>query len=346
MIKVGIIGATGYVGMELVRLLANHPGVRLTSLVSQNYVGKKMSDVYPSLRNVVDMECEELNVDEQAERADIFITALPHGVSKQVIPALINKGRKVIDHSGDFRYRDVKVYEQWYGMTHEMPELLDKAVYGLPELYRKKIRNAQLVGNPGCYPTSSILAAAPILSSGLGSTDNIIIDSASGITGAGRKTDLPYQFCEADGNFKAYAVGTHRHTSEIEQELSLLAGKDVMISFTPHLLPIKRGILSTLYINLNKTVTAGELVELYKSYYEDEFFVRIMKEGALPEIKNVAGSNFIDIGIAVDKRLNRAVIVSSLDNLGKGAAGQAVQVMNIMAGYNEETGLDRPGLYL
>ena len=346
MLKVGIIGATGYVGMELVRLLGNHPGVRLTSLVSQSFVGKKMSEVYPALRNIVDIECEDLNVEIQADKADIFITALPHGVSKQVIPALISKGKKVIDHSGDFRYKDVKVYEQWYGITHEMPELLEKAVYGLPELYRDKIRSSVLVGNPGCYPTSAILGAAPVLASGLASTENIIVDSGSGVTGAGRKSELPYQFSETDGNYKAYSIGKHRHTSEIEQELGIIAGRELMISFTPHLLPVKRGILSTIYVNLTKSISAGDLLDIYKNYYEDEFFVRIMDEGVLPEIKNVAGSNFVDIGLVVDKRLNRAIIISSLDNLGKGAAGQAVQVLNIMAGFDEKTGLDRPGLYL
>lgn len=346
MLKVGIIGATGYVGMELVRLLGNHPGVELTSLVSQSFVGKRISEVYPALRNVVDIKCEDLNTETLADKADLFITALPHGVSKQVIPALIGKGKKVIDHSGDFRYRDVKVYEKWYGITHEMPELLEEAVYGLPELYRDKIAKAPLIGNPGCYPTSAILGAAPVLVAGLGSTENIIVDSGSGVTGAGRKAELPYLLSEAEGNYKAYSVGTHRHTSEIEQELGLIAGKELMISFTPHLLPLKRGILSTIYVNLTRSISEKDLTEVYKSYYEGEYFVRIMNEGALPEIKNTAGSNFIDIGLAVDKRLNRAVIVSALDNLGKGAAGQAVQVLNIMAGYDEKTGLGRPGLYL
>jgi N-acetyl-gamma-glutamyl-phosphate reductase len=252
-------------------------------------------------------------------------------------------GKRVIDHSGDFRYKNVKVYEQWYGIPHGMPELLEKAVYGLPELYRDKIGNADLVGNPGCYPTSAILAAAPILSKRLAQTENMIIDSASGITGAGKKAELAYNFAECAENYKAYSVGSHRHTSEIEQELSFLAGKEVLVSFTPHLLPIKRGILSTIYMNLTRKISTKELLEVYNEYYKGEYFVRILDEGIMPEIKHTTGSNFIDIGITVDQRLNRAVIVSALDNLGKGAAGQAVQDLNIMCGLDEKTGLDHPG---
>ncbi|MDD4188495.1 MAG: N-acetyl-gamma-glutamyl-phosphate reductase [Eubacteriales bacterium] len=341
--KIAVIGATGYVGSEIVRLLGNHPGVNLSLLVSGTNAGKKISQVYPSLRNIVDLECEELNLAFQVDRADIFITALPHGVSKDVIPELLKMGKRVIDHSGDFRYKDVKVYERWYGISHGMPELLEKSVYGLPELYRDKIRAAGLVANPGCYPTSAILAAAPILSAKLAETENIIIDSASGITGAGKKADLAYNYAECAESYKAYSIGTHRHTSEIEQELGFIAGKEVLVSFTPHLLPIKRGILSTIYMNLSKKISTGELLEVYNEYYRNEFFVRILDEGKMPEIKYTTGSNFIDIGVTVDQRLNRAVIVSSLDNLGKGAAGQAVQDLNIMCGLDEKTGLSHPG---
>lgn len=346
MINVGIIGATGYVGVEIVRLLQGHPEVNITSVVSQSFVGQKISQVYPNLKNIFDMECEELDVNKVADKADVLITALPHGVSKEVIPKLIDKGKRVIDHSGDFRYKSIEVYEKWYNIKHEMPELLDIAVYGLPELHREEIKNAKLIGNPGCYPTCSILAIAPLLKNELIETKNIIIDAASGVTGAGRKTDLIYQFCECTENFKAYKVSTHRHTSEIEQELSFLAGEEIMVSFTPHLVPMKRGMLCTVYANLKCEKTTTELIKLYKEYYKNEYFVRIMDEGKLPETKFVAGSNFIDISVVVDKRLNRVIVLSAIDNLGKGAAGQAVQDLNIMCGLPEHTGLANPGLYL
>lgn len=346
MINVGVIGATGYVGIEIVRLLQNHPDINITSLVSQSFVGKKVSDIYPNLKNIFDMECEGLDIDKISEGTDIFITALPHGVSKEVIPRLFEKGKRVIDHSGDFRYKSVEVYEKWYGIKHEMPHLLKEAVYGLPELYRDKIKDTRIVSNPGCYPTCSILGIAPLLANGLIETKNIIIDAASGVTGAGRTTDLPHQFCECTENYRAYKVSTHRHTSEIEQEISLLAGEDIIISFTPHLVPMKRGMLSTIYANLKSEKTTVELIDLYKEYYKNEYFVRILDEGRLPETKFTAGSNFIDISLVVDKRLNRVVILSSLDNLGKGAASQAVQDLNIMCGLPEQTGLTLPGLYL
>ena len=346
MTSVGIIGATGYVGIEIVRLLQAHPGVNITSVVSQSFTGKKISDVYPNLRNVFDMECQELNIDEITKNADIFVTALPHGVSKEVIPALVNKGKIVIDHSADFRYKDLEVYEKWYGIKHEMPHLVEQSVYGLPELYREKIKSARIIGNPGCYPTCSILGLAPLLTNKLVETENIIIDAASGISGAGRKTELEYQFCECAENFKAYKVSNHRHTSEIEQELSSLAGNEILVSFTPHLLPMKRGMLSTSYANLKGKTSTGQLIELYREFYKGEAFVRVLDEGKLPETKYVAGSNFIDIGLVVDSRLNRVVVVSALDNLGKGAAGQAVQCLNIICGLPETTGLNAPGLYL
>lgn len=346
MVNVGIIGATGYVGIEIVRLLQNHPDINISTVVSQSFVGQKISDVYPHLRNVIDMECESLDIDRIAEKADIFITALPHGVSTEVIPKLIEKGKRIIDHSGDFRYKSVEVYEKWYNTKHGMPHFLDISVYGLPELHREEIKKARIVGNPGCYPTCSILGIAPLLREKLIETKNIIIDAASGVSGAGRSTELPYQFCECTENFKAYKVSTHRHTSEIEQELSLLAGSEIMVSFTPHLVPMKRGMLSTIYANLTSDKTTSQLLELYREYYKGEFFVRILDEGKLPETKFVSGSNYIDIGLVVDKRLNRVVVLSAIDNLGKGASGQAVQDLNIMCGLPEHTGLTSSGLYL
>ena len=346
MINVGIIGATGYVGIEILRLLSRHPGVKITSIVSHNFVGQKVSDIYPTLRNVFDMECDELDIESISKKADLFITALPHGVSKEVIPKLIALNKRVIDHSGDFRYKDVEVYEKWYGIKHQMPELLEKSVYGLPELYRDKIKNAQIVANPGCYPTCSILGIAPLLKNNIIDTKNIIIDAASGVTGAGRSTDLPYQFCECTENYKAYKVSNHRHTSEIEQELSFLSIENILVSFTPHLAPMKRGMLATIYGNLKKETSTSELINLYREFYKNEYFIRVLDEGKLPETKFVAGSNFIDISIVVDKRLNRVVVLSCIDNLGKVASAQAVQDLNIMCGYDEKTGLEAPGLYL
>ncbi|NMB97532.1 MAG: N-acetyl-gamma-glutamyl-phosphate reductase [Clostridiaceae bacterium] len=357
-VRVAVIGATGYVGIEIIRILQNHPMIEITSVIGQSFVGQRISDVYPNLRGIFDMECSSLDPDHLPDMADVFINCLPHGISKDYIPLLLSKGKKIIDHGGDYRYKKVEVYEKWYKTKHELPELLKIAVYGLPELYRESIKNAVLVANPGCYPTCSILGIAPLLKNKLIQTDNIIINAASGITGAGRKTELSYSFCESTENFKAYNVAIHRHTSEIEQELSLLADREILVSFTPHLVPMKRGMLATIYANLkndlktdgnsnNKAdITTVELVSLYREFYKDDKFVRILDEGKLPETKNVAGSNFVDIGIVLDKRLNRAVILSAIDNLGKGASAQAVQILNIMCGFPEETGLMNPGLYL
>lgn len=345
MIKTAVLGATGYAGIELVRILSGHPEADIRILGSQSFDGQPISEVYKNFAHVLEMNCEKLDPDRVAE-CDVAFTALPHGASKEVIPSLIDKGVKVIDLSGDFRYDDVKVYEKWYNQKHSSPELLSESVYGLPELYRDKIKGARLIGNPGCYTTCSILGAYPVLKSGLGSSENIIVDAKSGVTGAGRGLALAYQFCECTENTKAYKVATHRHTSEIEQELSKAAGKEVMISFTPHLIPQKRGILSTIYVNLNKKCSTEELTEIYKDFYKDEYFVRVKEAGDLPETKHVAGSNFVDIGVVVDKRLNRAVIISALDNIFKGAAGQAVQNMNIMFGLDEKTGIANAGFYL
>ncbi|MDQ2085407.1 N-acetyl-gamma-glutamyl-phosphate reductase [Herbivorax sp. ANBcel31] len=346
MLNVGIIGATGYVGIEIVRLLQNHPEINISTVVSHSFAGQKISDVYPNLKNVFDMECEKLDIDDISDKADVFITALPHGISKEVIPKLIEKNKRVVDHSGDFRYNSIEVYEKWYHTQHGMPHLLDMSVYGLPELYRDRIKDAKIVGNPGCYPTCSILGIAPLIKNKLINTKGIIVDAASGITGAGRSTNLPFQFCESTGNFKAYKVSNHRHTSEIEQELSSLAEEDVMISFTPHLAPMKRGMLCTTYADLTCEKSSKEIIDMYKEYYKDEFFVRVMDEGSLPETKYVAGSNYIDIGLVVDQRLGRVIIMSALDNLGKGASGQAVQDLNIMFGLPEHLGLKTPSLYL
>ena len=345
MIKAAVLGATGYAGIELVRILTNHPDAEVAVLGSKSFAGQPISEVYPNLRGILDKECEETDIDKVAE-CDVAFTALPHGASKEVIPTIIERGVKVIDLSGDFRYDDAAVYEKWYGQKHSSPELLKESVYGLPELYRDKIKGARIIGNPGCYTTCSILGAYPLLKSGVGSAENIIIDAKSGVTGAGRGLSQQTHFCECTENMKAYKVACHRHTSEIEQELSHAAGSEVLVSFTPHLIPVKRGILSTIYINLNKSCTTEELTEIYRDFYKNEPFIRIKEAGTLPETKHVAGSNYVDIGVVADERLKRAVVVSALDNIGKGAAGQAVQNMNILFGLKESMAIDGAGFYL
>ncbi len=345
MIKAAVLGATGYAGIELVRILSNHPEVEIGFLGSRSFDGEKISEVYQNFEHVLETTCSELDM-EEIKKCDVAFTALPHGASNTVIPQLVEAGLKVIDLSGDFRYDDIEVYEKWYGQEHSSPELLKESVYGLCELHRDKIKGARLIGNPGCYTTCSILGAAPLLAKGLAQVKNIIVDAKSGVTGAGRNVALAYHFCECTENTKAYKIATHRHTSEIEQELSKLAGEEIMISFTPHLIPQKRGILSTIYINLNENHTTEEIVELYKEFYKDEYFVRVKEVGKLPETKHVAGSNFVDIGVVVDERLNRAVVVSAIDNIVKGAAGQAVQNMNLLFGLDEKTGLKNAGFYL
>lgn len=346
MIKVGVLGATGYAGIETVRLLLRHSGVTLARVVSHSNVGIKISDLYPNLRGICDMEFSALDVDDISENCDVVFTALPHGASKEVIPSLYDKGLKIVDLSGDFRYDDPAVYEKWYGQPHSAPELLEKSVYGLCELYRDKIKGARLIGNPGCYTTCSITGLYPIVHSGYADNSSIIIDAKSGVTGAGRGLKLPNLFCECTETMKAYKVATHRHTSEIEQELSHAAGEDIILSFTPHLAPMKRGIFATCYINLREKKTTEELVALYKAVYKDEQFITVYDAGSLPEVKHVTGSNRVGIGIVVDERLNRAVIISCLDNLIKGAAGQAIQNMNIMCGLPEGTGLGNIAMYL
>ena len=274
MIKAAVLGATGYAGIELVRILSNHPDVSIEFLGSHSFAGQKIADIYRNFAGILDIECKELDI-EQIKKCDVAFTALPHGASKDVIPSLVEAGLKVIDLSGDFRYDDIAVYENWYGQKHSSPELLAESVYGLCELHREEIKKARLIGNPGCYTTCSILGAAPLLASGIADTKNIIVDAKSGVTGAGRGLNLSYHFCECTENTKAYKIACHRHTSEIEQELSKIAGEEIIISFTPHLVPQKRGIFATIYINLKEKKTSKELIEMYKEFYKDEFFVRI-----------------------------------------------------------------------
>jgi len=341
-IKVGIIGATGYVGAELVRGLSVHPQAQITVLSSRSFAGKKFSDVYPSFYGICDLVLTDLSPDQVAGQCDLVITALPHGVSSATVPKLLNAGVRVIDHSGDFRYRTLAPYTESYGLQHPCPELLPEAVYGIPELYRKQLTGARLTANPGCYPTCSVLALAPFLRHGLIKTDGIIIDALSAVSGAGRKADLPFSFCELDESFKAYSIVNHRHTTEIEQECSILAGKDITVTFTPHLIPVKRGMLATIYAEPSASdgsCSAEALREALENDYENEPFVRVKKGNALPSTGNVAGTNYIDIAVDYDSRTGRIKIISALDNLGKGAALQAIQAMNAMFGLPETTGL-------
>ncbi len=344
-IKVGIVGATGYAGAELVRILLSHPQVELAGLVSQSYVGRAFCEVYPYLYKHVLQHCRELDIPALARECDVVFTALPHGHAAPVAREVLGCGKKFIDLGADFRFKQPGVYEQWYKVKHEAPDLLEQAVYGLPEIHREEIKSASLVGNPGCYPTSVILALAPLLRNRLVDTGSVIADSKSGVSGAGRGLSLGTHFSEVNENFRAYNVAVHRHTPEIEQELGLLAGEEMVISFTPHLTPMNRGILSTVYARLKREMTLEQVRSVYEDFYRNEFFVRLLPPGVLPQTKAVLGSNHCDVVPVVDPRTSRVVIVSAIDNLVKGAAGQAVQNMNIMFGLPETTGLERPGLY-
>lgn len=340
MLKVAVVGASGYTGVELIRILHNHPEVAVTTVTSEQSAGKRISQVFPSLRNRYDLQLEALDPEKIAAKADIVFTALPHKAAMAVVPAFLDNGCKVIDLSADYRLHDAAEYAAWYE-THLNPELLIHAVYGLPELRREEIAGADLVANPGCYPTSVILALMPLLREGLIDTTSIIADSKSGTSGAGRGAKVDTLYCEVNEGFKAYSVGgVHRHIPEIEQELSLLAGTETKISFTPHLVPMDRGILSTVYAMPKGKVTTAQLLELYDEHYDGEAFVRVLPEGEFPSTAYVRGSNFCDIGLTVDKRTGRIIVVSAIDNLVKGASGQAVQNMNIVCDFPEIMGLE------
>ncbi|MEW5952209.1 MAG: N-acetyl-gamma-glutamyl-phosphate reductase [Bacillota bacterium] len=345
MIKAGVIGATGYAGAELVRLLAGHPEVELVALTTQSYGGVPLGEVYPHLDKYVSMMCRELDLTALAGQADVIFTALPHGHAVPVAAAAAVHGKKLIDLGADFRFRSPATYEAWYKVAHPRHDLLAEAVYGLPELHREEIRGAALVANPGCYPTSAILGLAPLIKKGLLDTGAIIIDSKSGVSGAGRGLSLGTHYCEVNENIRAYNVAMHRHTPEIEQELGRLSGGNLTVSFTPHLTPMTRGILSTMYAGLNQPLTGREVLEVYKEFYAGEHFIEVLPEGRLPSTKNVWGTNRCAMAPVVDPRTGRVVVVSAIDNLIKGAAGQAVQNMNLLFGLPENTALDRPGMY-
>jgi N-acetyl-gamma-glutamyl-phosphate reductase len=344
MVKVAIFGASGYTGQELARILLSHPQTELVAATSRRFAGMPVAEVFPALSGLTSIKYQNATPKEIADLSDVVFLALPHGVSMDIAPVFIQAGKKVIDLSADYRLRDLATYEKWYA-KHSSAGILKDAVYGIPELYRREIKKTKLVANPGCYPTSIILGLAPALKNNLLDTSTIIADSASGVSGAGREPQTDLLFCEVEGGFKAYKVGKHRHTPEIEQELNSLAGEKFAISFTPHLLPVKRGILSTIYASLKKEITLPELHSLYSSFYAAEKFVRLCPAGAYPNISSVCGSNYCDIGLALDPRTKRVIIMAAIDNLIKGAAGQAVQNMNIVCGFEEEAGLEAVPLY-
>lgn len=345
MLNVAIVGASGYTGLELIRILHCHPEVAVTCLTSEQSAGKRISDVFPSLRGRCDLLLENLEPVRVSEKADLIFTALPHKAAMEVVPTFLKLGKRVIDLSADYRLSDPAVYGEWYE-PHLNPANLKKAVYGLPEIRRAKIKGAKLVANPGCYPTSIILGLMPLIKKGLVDLKSIIADSASGVTGAGRSAKVDSLYCEVNEGYKAYGVGgVHRHTPEIEQELSLLAGSPLKITFTPHLVPMDRGILSTIYAAPLKELATAQLVKLYDEFYDGESFVRVLPLGCLPSTAFVRGSNFCDIAPFVDTRTGRIIVVSAIDNLVKGASGQAVQNMNIVCGFPETMGLEDLALF-
>ncbi|MCI8708521.1 MAG: N-acetyl-gamma-glutamyl-phosphate reductase [Dorea sp.] len=340
MVKVGIIGSTGYAGAELVRLLTGHREAEVIWYGSRSYIDKKYADVYQNMFEIVDDRCLDDNMEELAERADVIFTATPQGFCASVMSEGILSKAKVIDLSADYRIKNVDIYERWYGITHKSPQFIGEAVYGLCEVNREQIKKARLTANPGCYTTCSILTAYPLAKEGLINMKSLIIDAKSGTSGAGRGAKVPNLFCEVNENIKAYGVGTHRHTPEIEEQLGYASGEDVVISFTPHLVPMNRGILVTEYAELKSGVTDGDVRSAYDRYYGNESFVRVLEEGRCPETKWVEGSNYVDIGFKIDPRTNRVILMGAMDNLVKGAAGQAVQNMNLMFGFKESEGLE------
>lgn len=345
MVKVGIIGATGYAGNELVRLLMGHKDVEIMWYGSRSYIDKKYAEVYQNMFEIVEDTCLDDNMEELASKVDVIFTATPQGFLAGVLTEEILSKVKIIDLSADFRIKDVKTYEKWYKIEHKSPQFIEEAVYGLCEINRDKVKGARLIANPGCYTTCSILTAYPLVKEGLIDPDTLIIDAKSGTSGAGRGAKLPNLFCEVNENMKAYGVTNHRHTPEIEEQLGYAAGKEIVVNFTPHLVPMNRGILATEYATLNKKAdgtlpTYEEVKAVYDKYYKNEKFVRVLEKDVCPETKWVEGSNYVDVNLKIDERTGRIVMMGALDNLVKGAAGQAVQNMNLLFGFDEAEGLN------
>lgn len=340
MIKVGIIGATGYAGGELVRILTGHKDAEIKWYGSRSYVDQKYADVYRNMFQIVDAKCMDDNMEELADQVDVIFTATPQGLCASLVNEEILSKTKIIDLSADFRLKDVNVYEEWYKIEHKAPQYIDEAVYGLCEINRDLVKSARIVANPGCYTTCSILTAYPLAKEGLIDMSTLIIDAKSGTSGAGRGAKLPNLYCEVNENIKAYGVATHRHTPEIEEQLGYASGEKVVLNFTPHLVPMNRGILATEYATLKKKVTYEEVKAVYDQYYAKEKFVRVLDRDVCPETKWVEGSNYVDIGFKIDPRTNRIIMMGAIDNLVKGAAGQAVQNMNLLFGLPEDEGLE------
>ena len=341
MIKVGIIGATGYAGNELVRLLLGHKDAEIVWLGSRSYIDQNYSDVYRNMFKLVDAKCMDDNMEQLANEVDVIFTATPQGLCASLVNDEILSKTKIIDLSADFRLKDVNVYEQWYKLEHKAPQYIDEDVYGLCEINRDKVsKDTRIIANPGCYTTTSILTLYPMVKEGIINPDTIIIDAKSGTSGAGRGAKVANLFCEVNESMKAYGVGTHRHTPEIEEQLGYACGRDdLKLIFTPHLVPMNRGILVTAYANLAKDVTYEDVKAAYDKYYDKEYFVRVLPKDVCPETRWVEGSNFVDIGFKIEPRTNRLIMMGALDNLVKGAAGQAIQNMNIIFGLDEKTGL-------
>lgn len=345
MIKVAVIGASGYTGSELVRLLLSHQEAEISLITSESYQGEKMVSLYPNLTGLSDLRFSSYQADE-AEKADIIFVALPHGTSMKVVPELLNGQRKVIDLSGDFRLESADDYKAWYKIPHTASGLLGQAVYGLCEINRALIKKSNFVSNPGCYPTAAILGVAPLLHQGLLFGQDLIIDALTGVSGSGRSLSEKVHYCFCDENVSSYKVGgVHQHIPEMEQVMGKIAGEEVKVSFTPHLSPFSRGIYATIYGDLKEEISTPEVLQLYQDYYKDSYFVKVLDEELYPEVKAVAGSNFCHIGVKVDERCGRVIAISAIDNLVKGAGGQAIQNMNLMCGFKEEAGLTNVGLY-
>lgn len=340
MLRVAICGGSGYTGVELMRILSGHPEVVITAVTSERFIGRKVCRVFPHLYQYDHLIYEPLDLSTLLPKADFFFTALPHSASQEAVNYFFVNKKKVVDLSADFRLSDPVIYEQWYKTTHNFKETLKSAIYGLPEIHREKIQQARLIANPGCYPTSVILGLYPSIKSNLIDLENIIIDSKSGTSGAGRKESVDFSYCEVNEGFKAYGIGIHRHTPEIEQELSLVAGKKIVVNFTPHLVPMDRGIISTIYCRLLKSLDTEEVISIYREIYGNETFIRVLDDGNYPNTKNVRGTNLCEIGIKVVKRNNSLIVVTAIDNLVKGASGQAVQNMNLMMDFKETTALN------
>lgn len=340
MIKVGIIGATGYAGSELVRILLGHKDVEIKWYGSRSYIDKKYASIYQNFFQLVDATCMDDNMEALADQVDVIFTATPQGLCASLVNEEILSKVKIIDLSADFRIKDVKVYEEWYKLEHKSPQFIEEAVYGLCEINREDVKKARLVANPGCYTTCSILTCYPLVKEGIIDPNTIIVDAKSGTSGAGRGAKVDNLFCEVNENMKAYGVATHRHTPEIEEQLGYACGEKITINFTPHLVPMNRGILATAYASLKKDVTYEEVKAIYDKYYADEKFVRVLDKDQCPETKWVEGSNYVDIGFKIDERTGRIIMMGAIDNLVKGAAGQAVQNMNLLFGLPESEGLE------